>query len=304
MLTGDNDRTAAAIAAQAGISRVIANVLPEDKLRAVADLQADGRRVAMVGDGVNDAPALVQADVGVAIGSATDVAVEASDLTLLSSELTGVDTALRLARATHTTILQNLGWAFGYNLIALPLAGLGLLNPAVAAAAMGLSSLSVVANSLRLYRFGRPERRPPTEQPLWLRIGAAWAAPAVLFTALVAGPRLFAGSGVRQPSGELQAPTGTVVDWVIDAVKSNHFQLHMYTYDSTRQAVDAQAATALFTPLDQRAAATVIPLYRVGAGHFINTGGSLPGPGPWMVSFDIETPAAKSRTNAQPMRLN
>jgi P-type Cu+ transporter len=153
LLTGDNERTAQAVAEQVGVDEVIAEVLPADKAAVVARLQGEGRVVAMVGDGVNDAPALAQADLGLAIGTGTDVAIEASDLTLVSGDLSAAGDAIRLSRATLRTIKQNLGWAFGYNLAALPLAAAGFLNPILAGAAMALSSVSVVGNALRLRRF-------------------------------------------------------------------------------------------------------------------------------------------------------
>jgi P-type Cu+ transporter len=157
LLTGDNAMTARAVAAEVGIDEVIAEVLPSGKAEVVRRLQGEGRVVAMVGDGVNDAPALAQADLGLSIGTGTDVAIEASDLTLVSGDLRAAPDAIRLSRATLRTIKQNLGWAFGYNVAALPLAAIGLLNPVIASLAMACSSVSVVANALRLRRFkGRP----------------------------------------------------------------------------------------------------------------------------------------------------
>ena len=160
MLTGDNERTAKAIAKQVGIDRVVSDVLPEGKANVVKEIQKEGKKVAMVGDGINDAPALVTAEIGIAIGSGTDVAIESADIVLMRSDLLDVVTAIQLSRATIKNVKENLFWAFGYNVLGIPVAmgilhifGGPLLNPMIGAFAMSLSSVSVLLNALRLKGF-------------------------------------------------------------------------------------------------------------------------------------------------------
>jgi Cu+-exporting ATPase len=167
MLTGDNERTAGAIARAAGIGTVIAGVRPDGKAAAIRDLQADGRGVAMVGDGINDAPALAAADVGIAMGHGTDVAIESAGVTLMRGDLRAIPVAIGLSRATMRNIRENLFWAFAYNTVLIPVAmgvlypafGI-LLDPILAAAAMALSSVTVVSNALRLRRYRLPASGP------------------------------------------------------------------------------------------------------------------------------------------------
>jgi Cu+-exporting ATPase len=150
MVTGDTEKTANYIAALVGIEEVIANAKPDEKLQIIHTLQAEGKTVGMIGDGINDAPALAAADVGFAIGSGTDVAIESADLTLVQGDISKVTETIELSTDTIKVIKQNLFWAFGYNTIAIPAAALGKLNPMIASAAMAFSSVSVIVNSLKL----------------------------------------------------------------------------------------------------------------------------------------------------------
>ena len=187
LLTGDQERTARAVASELGIERVIAGVLPDGKDAVIQELQAEGRTVAMVGDGINDAPALARADLGIAMGTGTDVAIEAGEVTLMSGDPRAAADAIALSRRTLSTIRSNLLWAFGYNTLAIPLAAVGLLNPMVAAAAMGFSSVFVVTNSLRLRDFRGARSAPPTTRQRVERAGVRLAMAAGIVAVLVVG---------------------------------------------------------------------------------------------------------------------
>jgi Cu+-exporting ATPase len=167
MLTGDNQRTAQAIARQLGIARIVAEVLPSDKARMIEALRKEGKAVAMVGDGVNDAPALATADIGIAIGSGSDVAKETGGIVLVRDDVRDVVAAIRLSRATMRKIKQNLFWAFVYNSLGVPVAALGLLNPIIAAAAMAMSSLSVIVSSATLKRLRLSRSAKRCTPPRW-----------------------------------------------------------------------------------------------------------------------------------------
>jgi hypothetical protein len=242
LLTGDNERAARTVAAAVGIDRVLAGVSPSGKLEEIVRLQREGRRVGMVGDGVNDAAALAQADLGIAMGTGTGVAIEAADISVLSGDLRGVARALRLARETYTIVQQNLGWAFGYNLVAIPLAMTGLLSPALAAVAMGVSSITVVANSLRLRRFGGPGRPTPvrTVRRRIASIAAVTAVPmALLGTLVLAVPDTFAVPS--SVSYSLHEPGGEVLEVWASPLTPGVVQVHFQLFGQTSAPVTLRA---------------------------------------------------------------
>jgi cation-transporting ATPase V/Cu+-exporting ATPase len=268
LLTGDNERAAHAVAREVGIERVLAGVTPSGKLDEIARLQQQGHRVGMVGDGVNDAAALAQADLGIAMGTGVGAAIEAADISVLSGDLRGVARALRLARATYTIILQNLGWAFGYNLIALPLAISGLLSPALAAVAMGVSSITVVSNSLRLRRFGAPGRSTPvrSHRQRLASIATASLIPAVLLGSLVlADPNSFAVP--RTASITLSEPAGETLEVYALPLRPGNVNLHLYLES-------ASGARPSFRSISMRAVSQTgrtssVRFYVAGTGHDI-----------------------------------
>ena len=268
LLTGDNERAAAAVAAATGIEHVRAAVTPAGKLEEIARLQRAGHRVGMVGDGVNDAAALAQADLGIAMGTGVGVAIEAADISVLSGDLRGVARALRLARETYTIVLQNLGWAFGYNLIALPLAMTGLLSPALAAVAMGLSSITVVTNSLRLRRFGAPGRKTPvrSRRARIASIATAAAIPAVLLGGIVLGdPNSFAVP--RSASITLSEPAGETLEVLAEPLRPGNVNLHLYLEGTTSARIGYRSIAMRAT--SQTGTHANVTFYTAGTGHEI-----------------------------------
>jgi cation-transporting ATPase V len=268
LLTGDNPRAARAVAEAVGIERVLADVTPSGKLKQIARLQSEGRRVGMVGDGVNDAAALARADLGIAMGTGVGAAIEAADISVLSGDLRGVARALRLARETYTIVLQNLSWAFGYNLIALPLAMTGLLSPALAAVAMGLSSITVVLNSLRLRRFGAAGRPTPVRSRRRRYAGIAIAAviPAVLLGTLVlADPDSFAVPS--EASETLHEPAGETLEVSVLPLRPGNVDLHLYLLGATGARIGYRSISTLAT--SATGAHAKVSYYVAGTGHDI-----------------------------------
>jgi soluble P-type ATPase len=268
LLTGDNRRAAQAVAETVGIEQVLADVTPSGKLEQIARLQREGHRVGMVGDGVNDAAALAQADLGIAMGTGVGAAIEAADISVLSGDLRGVARALRLARETYTIVLQNLGWAFGYNLIALPLAMTGLLSPALAAVAMGLSSITVVLNSLRLRRFGRAGRPTPVHsaRQRYASIATAAVIPAVLLGTLVlADPNSFAVPS--EATETLRQPAGETLEVSVLPLRPGTVEMHLYLLDAAGAHVPYRSISTLATSAS--GAHAKVSYYVAGTGHDI-----------------------------------
>ncbi len=268
LLTGDNPRVARAVAEEVGIEHVLAEVTPSGKLERIAQLQREGHRVGMVGDGVNDAAALAQADLGIAMGTGVGAAIEAADISVLSGDLRGVARALRLARETYTIVLQNLSWAFGYNLIALPLAMTGLLSPALAAVAMGLSSITVVLNSLRLRRFGAAGRATPVRSRgrRYASIAVAATIPALLLGGLVlADPNSFAVPS--SASETLREPAGETLEVYVERLKPGTVNMHLYLLGASGARPSFHTLSMLATSASGTHAK--VNFYVAGTGHDI-----------------------------------
>jgi heavy metal translocating P-type ATPase len=293
ILSGDATRAVRAVGDALGIDRAEGNLSPSDKLDAIRAQQSSGHRVVMVGDGVNDAPALTAADVGCAIGTGSDVALESSDVALLGSDLQGVPNAIGIARATSSVIVQNFGWAMGYNISALPLAAAGLLDPLVAAIAMGLSSIVVVLNSLRLLRLGR--RGPDTIRPPRVLRGArafalSVAVPMLLFAAIVV-----IGQAVSPARGQalipslptivtVNLPHGASAEVYLDTLQAGPNRLHLFlsgTSGASTQILEAKGG-----------ASAPLRLLRVDATHYI--GYPILASGVWRFTFTVDVQGTPS----------
>jgi copper-transporting P-type ATPase V len=296
MLTGDAAGPAGAVARQLGIERVVSGALPAEKAGEVVRLQESGRRVAMVGDGVNDAPCLAAAELGIAVAGGSDVAVDTAGITLLSTDLRGIPAAIRLARATHAVVVQNLGWAFGYNTVAIPLAAAGVLDPVVAGASMGLSSVAVVGNSLRLLRAGRSRREPRRGAPAVHRrrsLVVAWLAPALILGGAVGGAEVLSPARGQSLLAPAAAPTvvstplpgGGTLGTYADPATAGPNQLHLTFFTARGDELSVITVSVVALAPDGRR----LPLQarRFGRGHFV--AGTRLVPGVWRLHVDATT---------------
>jgi len=287
ILSGDAGPAVRTVAGTLGIERADGDLSPADKLDAIRELQASGQRVVMVGDGVNDAPALSAADVGVAIGTGADVALESSDVALLGSDLRGVPNAIGIARSTSSVILQNFGWAMGYNASALPLAAAGLLDPLVAAVAMGLSSLVVVLNSLRLLRLGRRGTDPIRSPVLH---GARGFAVSVVIPAVLFGVTVVVGQAVSPARGQsllpslptivtVNLPHGGAAEVYLETLQAGPNRLHVFLTGASVGIADLRVVEV------SGGAPAPIRLLRIDATHYI--GFPTLTPGAWRFTFTV-----------------
>ena len=289
ILSGDAPPAVRAVADVLGIDRAEGDLSPADKLDAIRGLQASGRRIVMVGDGVNDAPALTAADVGIAIGTGADAALESSDVTLLGSDLEGVPNAVGIARSTSSVIVQNFGWAMGYNISALPLAATGLLDPLVAAVAMGFSSLAVVLNSLRLLRLGR-RGSDAIRSPRVLR-GARGFAVSVAVPVLLFGSTVVVAQAVSPARGQpliaslptiltVNLPHGAAAEVYLETLQAGPNQLHVLFSGAPGEVTNPRVVET------GAGAGTPLRLLRLDATHYV--GFPTLASGPWLFAFTVD----------------